>query len=414
MNTSILSNINQNLANILSVFEEASLGSTYQFDAVQTEDGSVSLKLTDENTGAEQIILITGENGNTVNVDESGNIVISSEDFLSVAKEYTNTSITNLINSAPENLNTLGKLATAFEEHKEATDALSETVANKQNKNVIVYKDSTTGKASMTATEILEKVKAGDNLYYTANLYEGTLHPYLEGSTQIAFFYSNYVDNTRVMGTGISIDAEGNITTETYQLAHLKDTTIHITAAEREKWNSIPNNLLNGSAAGSLRGINTLAESDSYTIGENAFAIGKETKASGKNSFASGQASEATGSYAHAEGLATTAKSNYSHSEGKHTIASSPAQHVEGAANIEDTNSTYIHIAGNGDFGAPSNAHTLDWNGNAWYSGDVYVGSTSGKNKDEGSKKLATEEYVLALLASYSAGSGFCESEEDM
>jgi hypothetical protein len=43
-----------------------------------------------------------------------------------------------------------------------------------------------------------------------------------------------------------------------------------------------------------------------------------------------------------------------------------------------------------------SNAHTLDWNGNAWYSGDVYVGSTSGKNKDEGSKKLATEDFVNA------------------
>jgi hypothetical protein len=37
----------------------------------------------------------------------------------------------------------------------------------------------------------------------------------------------------------------------------------------------------------------------------------------------------------------------------------------------------------------------LDWNGNAWFQGDVYVSSTSGTNKDEGSKKLATEEFVL-------------------
>jgi hypothetical protein len=44
----------------------------------------------------------------------------------------------------------------------------------------------------------------------------------------------------------------------------------------------------------------------------------------------------------------------------------------------------------------PSNAHTLDWDGNAWYQGDVYVGSSSGTDKDEGSKKLATEEYVEA------------------
>jgi hypothetical protein len=46
-----------------------------------------------------------------------------------------------------------------------------------------------------------------------------------------------------------------------------------------------------------------------------------------------------------------------------------------------------------------SNAHTLDWQGNAWYSGDVYVGSTSGTNRDEGSKKLATESYVDEKLA---------------
>ena len=49
---------------------------------------------------------------------------------------------------------------------------------------------------------------------------------------------------------------------------------------------------------------------------------------------------------------------------------------------------------GNGDYNQRSNAHTLDWSGNAWFSGDVYVGSTSGTNKDEGSKKLVTEEYV--------------------
>lgn len=55
----------------------------------------------------------------------------------------------------------------------------------------------------------------------------------------------------------------------------------------------------------------------------------------------------------------------------------------------------YVHIVGNGTSDTErSNAHTLDWEGNAWYSGDVYVGSTSGTNKDEGSKKLATEEYV--------------------
>lgn len=60
---------------------------------------------------------------------------------------------------------------------------------------------------------------------------------------------------------------------------------------------------------------------------------------------------------------------------------------------------TYAHIVGNGTSDeARSNAHTLDWEGNAWYQGDVYVGSTSGTNRDEGSKKLATEEYVDAAI----------------
>ena len=55
----------------------------------------------------------------------------------------------------------------------------------------------------------------------------------------------------------------------------------------------------------------------------------------------------------------------------------------------------YAQIIGNGfSSDVRSNAYTLDWLGNAWYAGDVYIGSTSGINKDEGSKKLATEEYV--------------------
>jgi hypothetical protein len=116
--------------------------------------------------------------------------------------------------------------------------------------------------------------------------------------------------------------------------------------------------------------------------------------ASGYASHIEGGGCHAEASCSHSEGLATTTKGNYSHSEGRYTIASSPAQHVEGVANIEDAASTYIHIAGNGDWDSRSNAHTLDWEGNAWFSGDIYIGSTSGINKDEGSKKLATEEYV--------------------
>ena len=71
-----------------------------------------------------------------------------------------------------------------------------------------------------------------------------------------------------------------------------------------------------------------------------------------------------------------------------------------------ETPATYANIVGNGTSDtARSNAHTLDWDGNAWYAGDVYVGSTSGTNKDEGSKKLATEEFVTEQLSQLGGGS---------
>lgn len=140
----------------------------------------------------------------------------------------------------------------------------------------------------------------------------------------------------------------------------------------------------------------THAEGSGTTAsGTNAHAEGFYTIASGHTSHAEGYQTEATGDYAHSEGYNSKASGNYAHAEGMSILASSSYQHVQGKWNIEDTKVKHAHIVGNGTSKtARSNAHTLDWSGNAWYSGDVYVGSTSGTNRDEGSKKLATEEYV--------------------
>ena len=101
------------------------------------------------------------------------------------------------------------------------------------------------------------------------------------------------------------------------------------------------------------------------------------------------------GTASHAEGSNTTASGAESHAEGFSTVASADYQHVEGIYNIDDgANGDKLHIVGNGTSLKRSNAHTLDKSGNAWYAGDVYVGSTSGTNRDAGSKKLATEAYV--------------------
>jgi len=204
----------------------------------------------------------------------------------------------------------------------------------------------------------------------------------------------------------------------------LDDTTVHLsiigtaetTVKIPEKYIPDAKNsfLVNGSAIGSIRTVFSSGENDEYKIGDYAFAEGEITKASGKASHAegtgtvasgvqahaeggetvaSGQSSHAEGDqtvasgigahaegYAtkasgwdsHAEGWETVASGNYAHSEGKGTVAASKGQHVQGVYNIEDAANKYAHIVGNGESDtARSNAHTVDWDGNAWYQGYV-------------------------------------------
>ena len=180
------------------------------------------------------------------------------------------------------------------------------------------------------------------------------------------------------------------------------------------------NNVLDGKAIGSARTTGA-KDSGGQLLGKYAWAEGKGTIASGEKSHAEGSNTTASGSASHAEGNSTKASGNYSHAEGwskeasgttshaegyitiasgtaSHaegfgTKASGDSQHVQGKYNISDT--TSAHIVGNGSSDSnKSNAHTLDWQGNAWFAGDVYTGSTSGTNKDAGSKVLATKEYV--------------------
>ena len=120
-------------------------------------------------------------------------------------------------------------------------------------------------------------------------------------------------------------------------------------------------------------GYNSHAEGCSTSAsGDDAHAEGSYTLASGEDAHAEGYYTVASGEMAHAEGGYTSAKGNAAHAEGYETIASGHGSHVQGTYNIEDTESKYAHIVGNGtDLDSRSNAHTLDWEGNAWYQGGV-------------------------------------------
>lgn len=159
------------------------------------------------------------------------------------------------------------------------------------------------------------------------------------------------------------------------------------------------------------------AEGDStYAYGEGSHSEGYNTKASGDNSHAEGNYSIAYNDSTHAEGDHTvvgvgeyditktyakddvvkngetgTRENFYKCKEDNVTgewdaskweqitrysnVKNTPeGAHVQGTYNVKDTQGKYAHIVGNGaSENYRSNAHTLDWQGNAWYAGDVSV-----------------------------------------
>ena len=255
---------------------------------------------------------------------------------------------------------------------------------------------STAGTYTISITGMLpEVVKIPLEYLQNSNIVNG------EGEGSLKTIYAteasgkySYAEGYNTTASGDYSHAEGNNTTASGIYSHAEgfDTQATIQCSHAEGW------------GGKATGANSHAEGmKTEATGANSHAEGMFTDASGDESHAEGSSSRATGNASHAEGQVTTADGNFSHAEGLVTVAKTRSQHVQGEYNIEDTGGdvstrgTYAHIVGNGtgvgDM-ANSNAHTLDWSGNAWFAGDVYVGSTSGTNKDEGSKILATQEYV--------------------
>lgn len=149
-------------------------------------------------------------------------------------------------------------------------------------------------------------------------------------------------------------------------------------------------------------GSNTKASGNySHAEGDNAIASGEVSHAEGSFTLATGQSSHtegegtiSSGEFSHAEGFHTIAIGQSSHTEGSYTKASSEHQHVQGKFNIEDTANKYAHIVGNGkNNNSRSNAHTLDWEGNAWYAGKLSQEDVPTEDKD-----LVTKKYVDTSL----------------
>lgn len=161
--------------------------------------------------------------------------------------------------------------------------------------------------------------------------------------------------------------------------------------------------------ASHAEGYKTTAGADySHAEGRETTASGSQSHSEGLGSTASNNAShaegyrtESNGIGSHSEGWSSIANGKSSHAEGLYTQANGEGQHVQGKYNIEDTEGKYAHIVGNGTGDSAAkrkNAHTLDWNGNAWFAGNVTVG--------ESNDKLVTQSELQAAVNNSGGGSG--------
>lgn len=160
---------------------------------------------------------------------------------------------------------------------------------------------------------------------------------------------NSHAEGSNTKASGSCSHAEGRITTESGYASHAEGM---VSTASGQYCHA--------------EGYGTISKGDA------THAEGRGTTASGFSTHAEGSNTTASGMHAHAEGNNTKAGGVYSHAEGSNTEAKGNTQHVQGKYNVIDESNKYAHIVGGGTSNDKrKNIHTLDWEGNAEYAGDV-------------------------------------------
>lgn len=141
-------------------------------------------------------------------------------------------------------------------------------------------------------------------------------------------------------------------------------------------------------AEGTMRSIilgenNSSNESSTYLIGKDntanaqyTYTLGNDNEMNGTNTYALGYDNTTNATSSVAIGYGTTTNGYGAKTFGHDVHASSAYQIVLGTRNIIDAEDKYLYILGNGQQDeneqfTRSNAHTIDWQGNAWFAGSV-------------------------------------------
>lgn len=214
---------------------------------------------------------------------------------------------------------------------------------------------------------------------------------------EVKYLDNKYLETDLVLQNSISMGRVGKLAGGSTALGNTVEASGDFSHAEGDSTTA------SGQASHAEGGLTTASGNCSHAEGNEttasriaSHAEGSSTTASGDFSHAEGNTTIASGDNSHAEGDSTTASGSNSHAEGFYTKASSECQHVQGKFNIEDTANKYAHIVGNGKYdNTRSNAHTLDWNGNAWFAGKLSQEGTPTEDKD-----LVTKKYVADKISS--------------
>ncbi len=229
-----------------------------------------------------------------------------------------------------------------------------------------------------------------------------------EGFKTIASGVRSHAEGIETQAIGGSSHAEGSVTKASGEYSHAEgqNCTASGKGSHAEGYNAGASAIYSHAEGGGTiaSGEYSHAEGQSCTAsGNNSHVEGRISKSTSTASHAEGYGTTASGSASHAEGYKTKASGVRSHAEGGGTIASSEYQHVQGRYNVEDTENKYAHIVGNGTADdARSNAHTVDWDGNAWFAGDVKIGGAG--QDDENAKTLATTDMFFRNVDLTSSG----------
>ena len=247
---------------------------------------------------------------------------------------------------------------------------------------------------------------AGGNSSHAEGFYTqaAARYSHAEGRNTIASNENAHAEGSHTTASGLNSHAEGEYTSATNRTAHAEGyySTASYTCTHAE-----------GNET-------TASQEAAHSEGIETIASGIGTHAQGKGTVAYGAFSDVIGKYniidsSYSNWNEWTVNTSYSVGDKvKRTVDNEIHAYICKTANKDSffnptkwevtTITNYITIAGNGrDDENRSNAYALDWDGNAFFKGNVYVGA----NADSSSgSKLATEAYVTTAIANAGGGSG--------